>query len=196
MTTEMSPLYQEALRRIGAECGPPVARQAHPGYYSRRIVAAVSVAGAARNVAALEGLGPPLGIVPRLVETIGRRLAGAALDLDRPKDLGTVEGWVELLRAQRTYIQAIDADDEEAEREREEARRRNDQAERERQEMLRRTVDSPYLTAEEAVLYLRLGSRKALYALVARGLVKPLPGSRRYRFTAAELDAYLRRRPR
>src|SRR5262245_18356915 len=113
----MSPLYREALRRIGAECGPPVARQAHPGYCSRRIVAAVSVAGAARNVAALEGLGPPLGIVPRLVETIGRRLTRAALDLDRPRDLGTVEGWVELLRAQRACVQAIDADDEEAEHE-------------------------------------------------------------------------------
>jgi hypothetical protein len=192
----MSPLYQEALRRIEAEGGPPVARQAHPGYYSRRIVAARSVADAARKVAALEGPGPPLGIVPRLVGTIGRRLAGAALDPGGPRDLWTVEGWVELLRAQRAYIQAIDADDEEAEREREEARHRNDWAERERQERLRRTVDSPYLTAEEAVLYLRLGSRKALYGLVARGLVKPMPGSRRYRFTAAELDAYLRRRQR
>jgi excisionase family DNA binding protein len=52
-------------------------------------------------------------------------------------------------------------------------------------------VSSPFLTAEEAARYLRI-TRKALYGLVERRKLRPLPGSRRYRFTTDQLDAYLR----
>lgn len=51
-----------------------------------------------------------------------------------------------------------------------------------------------YLTAAEAAEYLRLPSRKALYALVERGRLRPLAGHRRYRFTREALDNYLRGR--
>jgi excisionase family DNA binding protein len=54
-----------------------------------------------------------------------------------------------------------------------------------------REVDSPYLTGEEAADYLRI-TMNALYALVERRKLKPLPGSRKYRFTKEQLDAYLR----
>ena len=54
-----------------------------------------------------------------------------------------------------------------------------------------REVDSQYLTGEEAADYLRI-TMNALYALVERRKLKPLPGSRKYRFTKEQLDAYLR----
>ncbi|MDY3555048.1 helix-turn-helix domain-containing protein [Gemmata sp. JC717] len=52
-------------------------------------------------------------------------------------------------------------------------------------------VESPYLTAEEAAAYLRVNVN-ALYSLVERRKLAPLPGHRKYRFTRAMLDAYLK----
>jgi hypothetical protein len=52
------------------------------------------------------------------------------------------------------------------------------------------SIPSPYLNAEEAADYLRL-TVNALYGLVERRKVKPLPGHRKYRFTQDILDAYL-----
>ncbi len=55
---------------------------------------------------------------------------------------------------------------------------------------------SEWLSADEAAAYLRLPSRKALYAAVARGTV-PVHrlGRRRVRFHRGELDALLAPRP-
>lgn len=53
------------------------------------------------------------------------------------------------------------------------------------------SVDSPYLNTEEAPAYLRI-TPNALYGLVERRKLKPLPGHRKYRFTKEMLDAYLR----
>ena len=50
---------------------------------------------------------------------------------------------------------------------------------------------SPYMTAEEVAAYLRLPTLAALYSLVQRGRLNPLPGHRRYRFTEKELKRYL-----
>ena len=56
----------------------------------------------------------------------------------------------------------------------------------------RPTLATPYLTVAEAAAYLRTTS-KAIYHLVERGLLEPLPGpSRRVRFTRAILDAYMK----
>jgi hypothetical protein len=52
-------------------------------------------------------------------------------------------------------------------------------------------VKSPYLNAKEAAAYLRLDSVKQLYGLIERGKLKPLPGSRKLRFTTDILDEYL-----
>jgi hypothetical protein len=52
-------------------------------------------------------------------------------------------------------------------------------------------ITSPYLNAAEAAAYLRINVN-ALYSLVERRKLKPLPGHRRYRFTVEILDAYLR----
>lgn len=52
-------------------------------------------------------------------------------------------------------------------------------------------VGSPYLTAEEAAAYLRVNVN-ALYSLVERRKLAPLPGHRKYRFTTDMLDAYLK----
>jgi excisionase family DNA binding protein len=52
-------------------------------------------------------------------------------------------------------------------------------------------VASPYLTAEEAADYLRLNVN-ALYSLVERRKLRPLPGHRKYRFTREMLDKYLK----
>ena len=49
-----------------------------------------------------------------------------------------------------------------------------------------------YLTAVEAVDYLRLPSVKALYALVERRRLRPLAGHRHYRFTREMIDAYMK----
>jgi excisionase family DNA binding protein len=51
-------------------------------------------------------------------------------------------------------------------------------------------VQSPYLNAEEAAAYLRI-TVNALYGLVERRRLRPLPGSRKYRFTREGLDAFL-----
>lgn len=55
-----------------------------------------------------------------------------------------------------------------------------------------RAVDSPYLTSEEAVAYLRCGSLSALYRLIRE---HRLPHGRRGRlhlFDKRELDAWIR----
>ncbi len=52
-------------------------------------------------------------------------------------------------------------------------------------------IKSPYLTAEEAAAYLRV-TLHALYGIVERGKLRPMPGHRRYRFTTTMLDNYLR----
>lgn len=54
---------------------------------------------------------------------------------------------------------------------------------------------SLWLTADEATVYLRLPTRKALYAAVARHAVPAHRlGQRRMRFHRAELDAILRQK--
>ena len=53
-------------------------------------------------------------------------------------------------------------------------------------------IESPYLTAEEAAQYLRR-TVKAIYGLIERGRLKPLPGSRILLFTTAALDECLRK---
>ena len=50
-----------------------------------------------------------------------------------------------------------------------------------------------WLDADEATTYLRLPTRKALYAAIARGTVPAHRLGRRVRFYRAELDALLRR---
>jgi excisionase family DNA binding protein len=50
---------------------------------------------------------------------------------------------------------------------------------------------SPYLTATEAAAYIR-STVQAIYALVKRGRIKPMPGRPgRLLFTRAALDGYL-----
>lgn len=58
-------------------------------------------------------------------------------------------------------------------------------------ELCRPEIKSPYLEAPEAAAYLKI-TVKALYGLVERRRLRPLPGHRRYRFTKDMLDAYLR----
>lgn len=55
----------------------------------------------------------------------------------------------------------------------------------------RQGIPSPYLNAPEAASYLRI-TLNALYGLVERRKLKPLPGHRKYRFTKDILDAYLK----
>jgi excisionase family DNA binding protein len=57
-----------------------------------------------------------------------------------------------------------------------------------------RAIESPYLTAAEAAAYLRRPSVQAIYSLVKRGRLKPMPGSGRLLFTREALDAALARR--
>ncbi len=57
-------------------------------------------------------------------------------------------------------------------------------------------IISPYLTAEEAAVYLRRPSVQSIYALVKRGRLKPMPGFGRLLFTRDELDACLQRKRR
>jgi hypothetical protein len=59
-----------------------------------------------------------------------------------------------------------------------------------------RLIESPYFTATEAAVYLRRPSVQAIYALVKRGRLKPMPGSGRLLFTREALDASLHRKPR
>ncbi len=53
-------------------------------------------------------------------------------------------------------------------------------------------IDSPYLTAAEAAVYIR-STIQGIYALVKRGRVQPMPGRPgRLLFTRESLDSYLR----
>jgi excisionase family DNA binding protein len=55
------------------------------------------------------------------------------------------------------------------------------------------TIETPWLTAEEAAAYLKLPTVKALYQLVRRGIVPARRlGLRTMRFTREELDEALR----
>jgi excisionase family DNA binding protein len=58
-----------------------------------------------------------------------------------------------------------------------------------------RIVESPYLTCEEAALYLRT-TKQGIYSLVKRGRLKAMPGSGKLLFTREALDAYLHKRRR
>lgn len=53
-------------------------------------------------------------------------------------------------------------------------------------------VDSPYLTAKEAVAYLRLGSLTALYRLITEHHLPHGRLGRLHRFDKRELDAFVR----
>jgi excisionase family DNA binding protein len=56
-------------------------------------------------------------------------------------------------------------------------------------------IESPYLTCEEAAIYLRT-TVQGIYSRVKRGRLKPMPGSARLLFTREALDACLQRRHR
>jgi excisionase family DNA binding protein len=56
-----------------------------------------------------------------------------------------------------------------------------------------RPIESPYLTCEEAALYLRT-TRQGVYSLVKRGRLKPMPGSGKLLFTREALDDCLKKR--
>jgi len=51
--------------------------------------------------------------------------------------------------------------------------------------------DSPYLTAHEAIAYLRLGSQSALYRLVREHRLPCCRRGRLYLFDTRELDAWV-----
>ena len=51
--------------------------------------------------------------------------------------------------------------------------------------------ESPYLTAAEAIVYLRLGSRSALYRLVREHRLPFCRRGRLYLFDTRELDAWV-----
>jgi excisionase family DNA binding protein len=55
------------------------------------------------------------------------------------------------------------------------------------------SMPSPYLLAAEAAAYLRT-TVQGIYALVKRGRLKPMAGSRKLLFTLQALDDYLRRK--
>jgi excisionase family DNA binding protein len=55
-----------------------------------------------------------------------------------------------------------------------------------------RQIQSPYLTAREAMVYLRLNSQSALYRLVNEYHLPTLRRGRLYMFDTRELDAWLR----
>jgi excisionase family DNA binding protein len=55
-----------------------------------------------------------------------------------------------------------------------------------------RPVDSPYLTSEEARVYLRLGSESALYRLIREHRLPVCRRGRLYLFDRRELDAWAR----
>ena len=52
--------------------------------------------------------------------------------------------------------------------------------------------ESPYLTAHEAIAYLRLGSQSALYRLVREHRLPFCRRGRLYLFDTRELDAWVR----
>jgi excisionase family DNA binding protein len=53
----------------------------------------------------------------------------------------------------------------------------------------------PYLTCEEAAVYLRT-TEQGIYSLVKRGRLKPMPGSGKLLFTREALDACMQKRRR
>jgi excisionase family DNA binding protein len=55
-----------------------------------------------------------------------------------------------------------------------------------------RTLDSPYLNTQEAIIYLRLPSAASLYALIREHRVPCLRRGRLYLFDKRELDAWVR----
>jgi excisionase family DNA binding protein len=57
------------------------------------------------------------------------------------------------------------------------------------------TLISPYHTAPEAAHYLRT-TVQGIYALVKRGRLRPMPGSRKLLFTREALDRCLTKAPR
>ncbi len=57
--------------------------------------------------------------------------------------------------------------------------------------LLRRTTEAKWLNVDEAVLYLGLRSRMALYQAVRRGQVRAHHFGRRLRFRRSELDEAL-----
>lgn len=67
---------------------------------------------------------------------------------------------------------------------------------------IQKAVESPYYTPAEAAIYLRRvdgqgrPSIHAIYSLVKRGRLKPMPGFGRLLFTKEELDACLQRKRR
>ena len=52
------------------------------------------------------------------------------------------------------------------------------------------TVDSPYLSARDAIAYLRLGSTSALYRLIREHAMPFCRVGKLYRFDRRELDAW------
>ena len=92
--TGLSSLWREACRRVEAACGPPTARQSNPCHYSTRICAAAN---------------EPIVRGPRLVKAL--KLWGRL-----PVSLKTLEGLEIAVRAQRAWVEAIDADEEERRR--------------------------------------------------------------------------------
>jgi excisionase family DNA binding protein len=54
-----------------------------------------------------------------------------------------------------------------------------------------RTVESPYLTAREAIAYLRLGSESALYRLIREHRLPVCRRGRLYLFDKREIDAWV-----
>jgi hypothetical protein len=65
-----------------------------------------------------------------------------------------------------------------------------------------RIIESPYMTATEAAIYLRRYTKdgqpsvQAIYSLVKRGRLKPCPGSGKLLFTREALDGSLQKRGR
>lgn len=57
-----------------------------------------------------------------------------------------------------------------------------------------RAIDSPYLTADEAVVYLRLGSLSALYRMIRDRRLPYGRVGRAYRFNKRHLDLWVERR--
>lgn len=55
-----------------------------------------------------------------------------------------------------------------------------------------RALDSPYLTSDEAVVYLRLPSRRSLYNHIRENALPVLRAGGDFRFDRRELDAWLR----
>jgi excisionase family DNA binding protein len=59
-------------------------------------------------------------------------------------------------------------------------------------EQSQRTIDSPYLTSQEAIAYLNLPSLSSLYSHIRENRLPVLRSGRALRFDKRELDAWLR----